>query len=82
MLRLNQRDPERTIIEHANGYTMVHGRLLESRTSEPYVLPSQCEQVFYSKVPGRVGWSFVIRHDPRGSTIEYNVEEDKEGVQE
>jgi len=82
-LRLNQRDPDRTVIEHANGFTMVNTRLLESRTSEPYVLPSQCEQVFYSEVPGRMGWSFVIRHDPRGRPVKYNiVEEDEEGFEE
>ena len=61
---------------------MVNTRLLESRTSEPYVLPSQCEQVFYSEVPGRQGWSFVIRHDPRGRSVKYNAEEDEEGVEE
>lgn len=82
-LRLNQCDPDRTIIEHANGFTMVNTRLLESRTSKPYVLPSQCEQVFYSEVPGRMGWSFVIRHDPRGRQVKYNiVEEDEEGFEE
>jgi hypothetical protein len=47
-LRLNRFDPDRTVIEHANGFTMVNTRALEPRTSEPYVLPSQCEQVFYS----------------------------------
>ena len=62
---------------------MVNTRLLESRTSEPYVLPSQCEQVFYSEVPGRMGSSFVIRHDPRGRPVKYNiVEEDEESVEE
>ena len=44
-LRLNQRDPDRTIIEHDNGFTMVNTRLFEPRI-EPYFLPSQCEQVF------------------------------------
>jgi len=29
-----------------------------------------------------MGWSFVIRHDPRGSPIKYNVEEYEEGVEE
>jgi len=82
-LRLNRFDPDRTVIEHANGFTMVNTRSLESRTSEPYVLPSQCEQVFYSEVPGRQGWSFVIRHDPRGRPVKYNiVEEAEDGVEE
>ena len=81
-LRLNQRDPDRTVIEHANGFTMVNTRALEPTSSEPYVLPSQCEQVFYSEVPNRVGWSFVIRHEPRGRPVKYNVDEDQEGIEE
>ena len=80
---MNQRDPDRTVIEHANGFTMINTRFLESRTSKPYVLPSQCEQVFYLEVPGRMGWSFVIRHDPRGRPVKYNiVEEYEEGFEE
>ena len=47
---------------------MVNARLFEPGT-EPYVLPSHCEHVFYSKVPGRGGWSFVVRHDPRGRPV-------------
>ena len=77
MLRLNQRDPNRTIIEHDNGFTMVNTRLFEEGT-EPYVLPSQCEQVFYLEVPGKVGWSFVMRHDPRGRSIKYNMDDANE----
>ena len=78
-LRLNQCDPNRTIIEHDNGFTMVNTRLFEPGM-KPYVLPSQCEQVFYSKVPGKVGWSFVMRHDPRGRTVKYNLDDgNKEG---
>ena len=53
-LLLNQRDPDRTIIEHDNGFTMVNTRLFEPGT-EPYVLPIQCEHVFYSEVPGKAG---------------------------
>ena len=41
-LQMNERDPKRTIIEHANGFTMVNTRDIELGT-EPYVLPSQCE---------------------------------------
>ena len=81
-LRLNQRDPDRTVIEHANGFTMVNTRALEPRTSEPYVLPSQCEHVFYSEVPNRVGWSFVIRHELRGRPVKYNVDEDQDSIEE
>ena len=54
MLRLNQRDPDKTIIEHGNGFTMVNTRLFEPGT-KPYLFPSQCGHVFYSKVLGRGG---------------------------
>ena len=61
---------------------MVNTRLFELGT-EPYVLPSQCEHVFYSDVPGRVGWSFTVRHSPRGRSIKYNVEDaNEEGLEE
>ena len=76
-LRLNQFDPDRTIIEHDNGFTMVNTRLFEPRM-QPYVLPSQCEQVFYSEVPSKIGWSFVMRHDPRGRLVKYNLDDGNE----
>ena len=41
-LRLNQHDPDRTIIEHDNGFNMVNTRLFEPGM-KPYALPSQCE---------------------------------------
>ena len=54
---------------------MVNTKLFEPGT-EPYVIPSQCEQIFYSKVPGKVGWSFVVRHDPRRRLVKCtNLEE-------
>ena len=71
-LQLNQCDPNRTIIEHDNGFTIVNARLFEPRM-DPYVLPIQCELVFYSEVPSRAGWSFVVRHDPRGIPVKYNL---------
>ena len=77
-LRLNENVPERTIIEHDNVFTMVNTRLIKRARNEPYVLLSQCEQVFYSEVPGKPGWSFVVRHDPRGRSIKYNVVEEKD----
>ena len=74
---MNQCDPDRTITEHDNGFSMVNTRLFEWGT-EPYVLPSQCVQVFYSEVPGKAGWLFVVRHDPRGRLVNYNLEEGNE----
>jgi hypothetical protein len=70
-LQMHERDPERTVIEHDNGFTMVNTREFEPGTG-PYVLPSQCEQVFYSDVPGKEGWSYVVRYDPRGRPVKYN----------
>ena len=46
--------------------------------TEPYVLPNQCEHVFYSEVLGKAGWSFVVRHDPRGRLVKYNLDDDNE----
>ena len=81
-LQMHERDPERTVIEHDNGFTMVNTRAFEPGT-EPYVLPSQCEQVFYSKVPGKAGWSYVVRYDPRGTIEKYNhVAEDEDNNEE
>jgi hypothetical protein len=81
-LRMHERDPERTVIEHDNGFTMVNTRAFELGT-EPYVLPSQCEQVFYSEVPSKAGWSYVVRYDPRGRPVKYNhVAEDEDNNEE
>jgi hypothetical protein len=44
---MNENDPETTIIEHANGFTMVITRTFEPGI-ETYVLSNKCEQVFYS----------------------------------
>ena len=57
---------------------MINTRSFEPVGDEPYVLPSQCEQVFYSEVPHKQGWSFVVRHDPRGRPIKYNVMEEED----
>jgi hypothetical protein len=27
---------------------------------------------FYSEVPGKVGWSYIVRYDPRGRPVKYN----------
>ena len=59
-LRMNKRDLKRIVIEHANGFTMVNTRAPEP-SIETYVLPSQCEQVFYLEVPGKAGWSYIVR---------------------
>lgn len=51
---------ERMVIDHNNGFTMITNTRYEA-SIEPYVLPSQYEQVFYSQVLGRNGWSCVVR---------------------
>ena len=80
-LRMNEHDPERTVTEHDNGFTMVNTRELEPGT-EPYVLPSQCEQFFYSEVLGKAGWSYIVRYDPRGRLVKYNPVEEEYNVEE
>ena len=60
---------------------MVNTRAFEPGT-KPYVLPSQCEQVFYSEVPGKAGCSYVVRYDPRGRTVKYNHVEDEDNHEE
>ena len=65
---MNECDTERTVIENSNGFTMVNRRALELGT-KPYVLPIPCEHVFYSKVTGKGGWSYILRYDPRGRSV-------------
>ena len=60
---------------------MVNTRALELGI-EPYVLPSQCEQVFYLEVPGKEGWPYIVRYDPRGRPIKYNAVEEEDNVEE
>ena len=63
---------------------MINIRSFELVRYEPYVFPSQYEQVFYFGFPYKLGWSFVVRHDARGRPVKYNVieEEDIEEAQE
>ena len=75
-LRLNRNDPDRTVIEHDSGFTMINTRSFELVEDDPYVLPSQCKQVFYFGIPHKLGWSFFVRHDPRGRLVKYNVMEE------
>ena len=49
---------------------------------EPYVLPIQCEQVFYSEMLGKVGCSYIVRYDPRGRPIKYNAPKEEDNVEE
>jgi hypothetical protein len=72
---MNAHDPNRTVNKHDNIFTMVNTRNVEPR-SKPYVLPSQCEQVFYSEVPSRGGWSYVVIYDPTGGPLKYKIVEE------
>ena len=55
-LRLNQNDPDRMVIQHDNGFTMINTMSFEPVGDDPYVLPSQCEQVFTQRFQiNRVG---------------------------
>ena len=78
---MHERDPERTVIEHANGFFMVNTREFEP-SIEPYVLPSQCEQVFYSKVPSKAGWAYVFRYAPRERPVKYTHVDDEDNHEE
>ena len=60
---------------------MVNTRELELGT-EPYVLPIQCEKVFYSEVLGKIGWSHIVRYDPRGIPIKYNLVKEEDNLEE
>jgi hypothetical protein len=72
---MHEHDEERTVIQHANGFSMIKTTMFE-KTNDRYVFPSQCEQVFYSKVPGKRDWSFVVRYDPRGRPVKYTINEE------
>ena len=39
------------------------------------------KKVFYSEVPGKANWSFVVRHNPRGRPVKYLVEGNAEGLE-
>ena len=71
---MHEHDEERTVIQHANDFFIIKTTVFGGRNYH-YVFLSQCEQVFYSKVPGERDWSFVVRYDPRGRPIKYIVEE-------
>ena len=73
-LLLHGGDKERTIIQHANVFSMIKTIVFENK-NDRYVFPSQCERGFYSKVPSKRDWSFAVRYDPRGRLIKYIVEE-------
>jgi hypothetical protein len=72
---MHEHDEEITVIQHAQEFPMIKTMVFE-KANDRYVFPSQCEQVFYSKVPGKRDWSFVVRHDPRGRPIKYTVDEE------
>jgi hypothetical protein len=73
-------DEERTIIQHANRLPMIKTMVFE-RGHDRYVFPSQCEQVFYSNVPGERDWSFVVRYDPRGRPIKYTHVQEEDDIE-
>jgi hypothetical protein len=71
---MHEHDEEITIIQHSNGFSMIKTHFFE-KANDHYVFPSQCEQVFYSKVSGKKDWSFVVRYEPRGMPVKYIVVE-------
>lgn len=61
---------EKTILLHNNGFHMINTSRFEA-TSEPYVFPSQCDQIFLIPNLEQPGWSFVIDYDPRGRRVTF-----------
>ena len=55
---------EKIVSNHTNGFVVINTSRYEPNT-ELGVLPTQREHVFYTQVPSRVGWSFVVRFNPR-----------------
>jgi hypothetical protein len=53
-LWINEHEPEIIVIQHENVFTMVNTRTFEMGL-EIYVLPSQCEKVFYCEAPDKPG---------------------------
>jgi hypothetical protein len=74
-LQIHEHDEKRTIIQHANRFLMIKTKNFE-KSNDCYVFPSQCEQVFYSKVIGKRDWTFVVRYDPTGRPVKYIVDEE------
>jgi hypothetical protein len=60
---------------------MIKTKLFE-RGHDHYVFPSQCEQVFYSNVPGERDLAFVVRYDPRGRPIKYTHVQEEYHIEE
>ena len=56
---MHEHDEERTVIQHANVFPIIKTKVFE-KENDRYVFPSQCEQVFYSKVPGKRDWSLLL----------------------
>jgi hypothetical protein len=44
--------------------------------------PRQCEQIFYSNVPGERDWSFVVRYYPRGRPVKYTHVQEEDDIEE
>lgn len=72
---MNEREPKRIVIEHANGFTMINTRLLEL-SIKLYVLPIQCKQGFDPQVPNKIDYSCVVRYEPKGRSVKYIVIEE------
>ena len=62
---------EKTILLHNNGFNMINTSRFEA-TSEPYVFPNQCDQIFLIPNLEQHDWSFVIDYDPRGRRVTFN----------
>jgi hypothetical protein len=59
-----------------------HKTTVFERGHDRYVFRSQCEQVFYSNVPGERDWSFVVRYDPIGRPVKYTHLQEEDDIED
>jgi hypothetical protein len=52
-----------------DGFLLVNFRQLKARVDEPYVFPTQVQQVFYADDPNIFGWKVVLHKKPRSKRI-------------
>ena len=54
---------------------LIQGHLSQLEMS-PMFFQANARNFFYFGVPQKLGWSFFVRHDPRGRPVKYNVIEE------
>ena len=57
-------------------------RILFHVSQSTYLAINIAKQVFYLEVPGKAGWSYVVRYYPRGRPVKYNHVDDEDNHEE